>query len=98
MPSTYLLWTFGKNSTAGLDKLRTQWRVCMQRACKEAFTCTKLRARKSIKTPSGSTQMLFKVASCSCVWKQVIFSKIKWHLSSLSAEKLLLNKVISSVM
>ena len=41
--------------------------TCMQRAF------TKLRARKSIKTLLSSSLMLIKVASCFCVWKQIIF-------------------------
>ena len=36
------------------------------------FSGTKLRARKSIKSLLSSTWMLFKVASCFCVWKQII--------------------------
>ena len=37
-----------------------------ERARKKVFACTKLHARKSIKTPLSSTPMLFKVASCFC--------------------------------
>ena len=36
---------------SGLDKLCSQWWGCTQCARKEVFVCTKLRARKSIKTP-----------------------------------------------
>ena len=41
--------------------------ACTQRARKEVFACTKLRARKSVKIPLSSTWMLFKVAGCFCL-------------------------------
>ena len=56
----------------GLNKLRARWQAFAQRARKEVFACTKLRARKSIKTLLSSSRMLFKVVSCFCVWKQII--------------------------
>ena len=68
---------FYPNYDTGLERLRARWWACMQCACKEVFMCTKLCAGKSIKTPSSSTRMLFKVVSCSCVWKQIIFGKIR---------------------
>ena len=37
--------------------------ACTQRARKEVFACTKLRARKLIKTPLSSIPMLVKVVS-----------------------------------
>ena len=55
------------SSCPGLDKFCTRLQVCMQRACKEVFACTKLGADKSIKTPLSSITMVFKVASCFCV-------------------------------
>ena len=66
-----------KKLKLGLDKLCARLRACMQRARKEVFTCTKLCARKSIKTPVRSTPMLFKVASFFYVWKQIIFGTIR---------------------
>ena len=56
--------------------------TCTQRAHKEFFGCTKLRARKSVKTLSSWTRMLFKVASCFCVWKQIIFGTTKSDIHS----------------
>ena len=38
-----------------------------ERARREVFLCTKLRAHKSVKALLSSTWMLFKVASCFCV-------------------------------
>ena len=43
----------------------------------KSFSRTKLGARKSIKTPLSSIPMLFHVASCFCVWKQIIFGTIR---------------------
>ena len=60
---------------AGLDKLRARWRACTQRARKEVFACTKLRARKSVKTLFTSTTTLMKLVNYFCVWKQIIFGK-----------------------
>ena len=69
-----------------------------ERACKEVFECTKLHARKSIKTLLSSTWISFKVASCFCVWKQIILDTTRSDIhNNLSAEKFLLNIVISSV-
>ena len=53
-----------------------------ERACKEVM-CTKVHARKSIKTPSGSTLMLFKIVSYFCVWKQLIFGIIRSDIHNL---------------
>ena len=39
----------------------------MQHAHKEVLACTKLCARKSIKTLLSSTQMLLNVVSCFCL-------------------------------
>ena len=47
----------------GLNKLRAQWWACVQRAQKEVFVCTKLRACKSFKTLLSDTQILLKVVS-----------------------------------
>ena len=56
------------NLKSDADKVDRTWQIArMQRARKEVFACTKLRARKSIKTPLSSTLILFKVASCFCV-------------------------------
>ena len=76
-------------------------RNCMhsyEHVCKEVFACTKLHARKSIKTPLSSTPMLFKIVSCFSVWKQIIFCTIRSDTHNFLAEKLLLNIVISSFM
>ena len=43
----------------------------------EVFACTKLQARKSIKTSLSSTPILFKVVSYFCVWKELIFGMIR---------------------
>ena len=69
--------------STGLDKLRARWRACTQRARKKVFTCTKLRARKSIKTFLSSTPMSFKLLSYFCVWKQIIFGTIKSDIHNL---------------
>ena len=50
-------------SFSGLDKLRAQWRACMQGACKELFACMKLCAHKSVKILLTSTPTLFKEVS-----------------------------------
>ena len=68
---------------AGLNKLRARWRACTQRARKELFACTKLRARKSVKTLLTSTPTLFKVVSYFCFWKQLIFGTIKSDIHNL---------------
>ena len=47
----------------------------------EIFACTKLRARKSIKTPLST--MLFKVLSYFCVRKQIIFGTIRSDIYNL---------------
>ena len=65
----------------GLNKLRAWWRTCTQRARKEVTACTKLRARKPIKTPLGRTPMLSKIVSYFCVWEQLIFGTIKFIIS-----------------
>ena len=54
---------------SGLDELRARW--------------PELRARKSIKTHLISTWMLFKVTSCFCVWKPIIFGTTKSDIHSL---------------
>ena len=64
---------FSDNETSALKKLLLWWRSCTHRARKKGFMCTKLRARKSIKTPLSSTPMLFKASSNFCAWKQIIF-------------------------
>ena len=61
------------NCFPGLNKLHTRWRVFMQHALKEVFTCTKLCPHKSIKILLSSTWMFFKVASCFRARKQIIF-------------------------
>ena len=48
---------------SGLDILRARRQSCTERARKEVFACTELRARTSIKTSLSSTPMLFKVVS-----------------------------------
>ena len=60
----------------GLNKLQTQLQACTQHCCNKVFACTKFCVCKSIKTPLSSPAMLFKVASCSCIWKQIIFCTI----------------------
>ena len=55
--------TIAIDGLPGLDKLCVQWRPCTQHACKEIFTCMKLHAHKSNKTPIGSALMSFKVLS-----------------------------------
>ena len=56
---------------------------CMQRARKEVFARPKIRARKSVKTLFNSTQMLFKVASCFCVWIQTTFGTARSDIDNL---------------
>ena len=52
------------------DKGLTNWshgnKHARKGANKEVFTCTKLRAHKSMKTPLSSTPMLSKVVSYFC--------------------------------
>ena len=48
-----------------------------EHARKVVFACTELHARKSIKTHLISTWMLYKVTSCLCVWKPIIFGTTK---------------------
>ena len=74
---------FGVCIPAGLDKLHPRWRACTQRARKELFACTKLRARKSVKILLTSTPTLFKVVSYFCLWKQLIFCTIRSDIHNL---------------
>ena len=63
------------------------------------ISITKLCARKSIKTLLGGTLIILKIVIYYCVWKHLIFGPIRSDIHySLSAKKLLLNIVISSVM
>ena len=54
-------------NVTGLDKLHARQQACTQHAHKEIFTCRKLHARKSNKTPLSSAVMLFKVLSFLCL-------------------------------
>ena len=66
------------NGRTGLDKL-----------CGRSppfFACTKLRARKSIKTSLSSIRMLFKVVTYFYVRNQIIFGTIRSNIISFSLE------------
>ena len=81
--SNIICWIWPSPLNAGLNKLHPQWQACTQCAHKEVFACTKLCARKSIKTPLHSTWMLFKLVSYFCVWKQIVFGTIKSDIHNL---------------
>ena len=67
--------------------------------CKGVFACTKLRTYKSLKTSLSSTPIVSKVVSYFlCLKASNIWHNKIWHSQFLSAEGLLLNIVISSVM
>ena len=67
----HIYFVHNNGDISGLDKLRARWQASTQRARKEVFACTKLRARKSVKTLLSSAQKLFKLASCFCIWIQI---------------------------
>ena len=71
---------------SGINKLRARWQTCTQRARNEVFACTKLRARRSIKNQSKHLYVVLNVlrlASCFCVWKQIIFGTIRFDNDNL---------------
>ena len=67
----------------GIAKGLTNCTHSDKRACKEVFECMKICAHKSVKTILSSTQMLFKVASCFCVWIQITFGTRRSNIHNL---------------
>ena len=63
----------------GLDKLHTQRRVCTQRARKEIFACTKLCARKSIKTLNKYSYVIEGSKLFLCLKANNIWHNKIWH-------------------